>query len=87
MISEAIPCCWQAIGLDEGVMAQSVSQAGNRDTGYLIYHCEEYQALNSRRFPFTDCAEIYKMGHKYSGIYTIRMKQNVSGAKLTEITL
>ena len=23
MISEAIPCCWQAIGLDEGVMAQS----------------------------------------------------------------
>ena len=21
MISEAIPCCWQAIGLDDGVMA------------------------------------------------------------------
>ena len=23
MMSEAIPCCWQVIGLDEGVMAQS----------------------------------------------------------------
>ena len=26
MVSEAIPCCWQAIGLDEGVMAQSDPQ-------------------------------------------------------------
>ena len=35
MISEAIPCCWQAIGLDKGVMAHPGARVHRSDNFFV----------------------------------------------------